>query len=239
MIQYERQQAILRFLEEQSPAAIKDIARKIYTSEASVRRDIAAMEEKGLVQKIYGGVLLSDQKNAVIPLDLRDGDHAGAKDIVAKKAADLVFDGATVYLDASSTVWRMMKFLRGYKGLKIITNNPRIVWETEAFDGTIYCTGGTYDPKNRSFYGPAAARFMESVSVDLFFFSSQGITEDGEISDPSETETELRQKVLKRASKSYFLCDSSKIGRRNVFTVCRKEDLDGIFCDMKLPWEKD
>lgn len=239
MIQYERQQAILRLLEQHSPASIKDLAQKLYTSEASVRRDIATMEEKGLVQKIYGGVLLSDRKNAVIPLDLRDGDHAGAKDIVAKKAAELVFDGATVYLDASSTVWRMMKYLRGYKGLKIITNNPRIISETEPFDGTIYCTGGTYDPKNRSFYGPGAARFMDSVSVDLFFFSSQGITEDGEISDPAENETELRQKVLKRAAKSYFLCDSSKIGRRNLFTVCHKDDLDGIFCNVKLPWESD
>ncbi len=239
MIQYERQQAILKFLEEHSPASIKEIAKTVYTSEASVRRDIAAMEEKGLVQKIYGGVLLSDRKNAVIPLDLRDGDHAAAKDVVAQKAAELVFDGATVYLDASSTVWRMMKYLRGYKGLKIITNNLRIFSETEPFEGVIYCTGGTYDPKNRSFYGPGAARFVESVSVDLFFFSSQGITEDGEISDPAETETELRQKVLKRAAKSYFLCDSSKIGRRNLFTVCKRDDLDGIFCDVKLPWEKD
>lgn len=237
MIQYERQQAILQYLEQHSPASIKEISNTVYTSEASVRRDIAAMEEKGLVQKIYGGVLLSDRKNAVIPLDLRDGDHAGAKDIVAKKAAEIVFDGATVYLDASSTVWRMMKYLKGYKGLKIITNNPRIVSETEVFDGTIYCTGGTYDPKNRSFFGPAALRFMDSVSVDLFFFSSQGITEEGEISDPAEQETELRKKVLKRAAKSYFLCDSSKIGRRNVFTVCHKEDLDGIFCDVTLPWE--
>ncbi len=239
MIQYERQQTILRFLEEHSPAAIKDIARHVYASEASVRRDIAAMEEKGLVKKIYGGVLLSDRKNAVIPLDLRDGEHAGAKDSVAKMAAETVFDGATVYLDASSTVWRMMKYLRGYKGLKIITNNLRIFSETEPFEGTIYCTGGTYDPKNRSFYGPGAARFVESLSVDLFFFSSQGITEDGEISDPAETETALRQAVLKRAAKSYFLCDSSKIGRRNLFTVCHKNDLDGIFCDAKLPWEND
>ena len=239
MIQFERQQALLRYLEIHSPAPIRDIARAVYTSEASVRRDVAAMEERGLVTKIYGGVLLSDRRNAVIPLDLRDAAHPTAKDQVAKKAAELVFDGATVYLDASSTVWRMMKYLRGYKGLKIITNNLRIFSETEVFDGTIYCTGGTYDPKNRSFYGPAAERFAESIRVDLFFFSSQGITEDGEITDPAETETSLRQVMLKRAAKSYFLCDSSKIGKRNLFTVCHRNDLDGIFCDAKLPWEKD
>ena len=237
MIRYERQQAILDYLQKNNPASVRDIARAIYSSEASVRRDIAAMEEKGLVTKIYGGVLLSRRKNAVIPLDLRDGEHTAAKDTIARRAAELVFDGATVYLDASSTVWRMMKYLKGYKDLKIVTNNLRIFTETEAFDGVIYCTGGTYDPKNRSFYGPQAIRFTESISVDLFFFSSRGLSEDGEISDPAETETALRKAMLKRASRAYCLCDSSKIGKKHLFTVCHKEDLAGIFCDTPLPWE--
>lgn len=237
MIQYERQQAILQYLQNHNPASVRAIAKALFTSEASVRRDISAMEEKGLVTKIYGGVLLSQQKNAVIPLDIRDGEHAAAKDIIARKAAELVSDGATIYLDASSTVWRMMKYLKGRKDLKIVTNNLRIFSETEAFDGIIYCTGGAYDPKNRSFYGPEAIRFTESISVDLFFFSSRGLTEDGEITDPAETETALRKAMLKRATNAYCLCDSSKIGKRHLFTVCRKEDLTGIFCDTKLPWE--
>jgi len=239
MIRYERQQAILQYLETHNPATVKEIARQIFASEASVRRDLAAMEEKGLVNRIYGGVLLAQRKNAVIPLDIRDGEHTAAKDAVAKKAAQLVFDGATVYLDASSTVWRMMKYLKGKKDLKIITNNLRIFNESEAFDGIIYCTGGAYDPKNRSFYGPEAIRFTESISVDLFFFSSRGISPDGEITDPAETETALRRAMLKRAGRSYCLCDASKIGKRHLFTVCRKEDLAGIFCDGKLPWDEE
>ncbi|MBQ4323616.1 MAG: DeoR/GlpR transcriptional regulator [Clostridia bacterium] len=239
MIQYERQQAILQYLEKQNPASVKEIAKTIFVSEASVRRDIAAMEARGMVTKIYGGVLLSQRKNAVIPLDIRDGEQAAAKDLIARKAAELVYDGATIYLDASSTVWRMMKYLKGYKDLKIVTNNLRIFSESEGIDGKIYCTGGAYDPKNRSFYGPEAIRFTESVSVDLFFFSSRGLSEDGEITDPAETETALRKAMLKRAAHSYCLCNSSKIGKRHLFTVCRKEDISGIFCDTKLPWEKD
>ena len=237
MIRYERQQAILQYLEGHNPASVKEIAKNIFASEASVRRDVAAMEEKGLVNRIYGGVLLSRRKNAVIPLDIRDGEHTAAKDEIAKRAAELVFDGATVYLDASSTVWRMLKYLKGKKDLKIITNNLRIFNEYETFGGTVYCTGGTYDPKNRSFYGPEAIRFTESVWVDLFFFSSRGLSPDGEITDPAETETALRRAMLKRASRSYCLCDASKIGKRHLFTVCRKEDLSGIFCDTDLPWE--
>ncbi len=236
MIQYERQQAILQYLEKKSPATVKEIARAVYTSEASVRRDIATMAEKGLLTKLYGGVMLSGQKNAVIPLDLREMEHPTVKDLIAKKAAEQVFDGATVFLDASSTVWRMMKYLQGYKDLKILTNNLRIFSETEHFNGILYCTGGTYDPKNRCFVGEGALEFMDRHRVDLFFFSSMGISAEGEISDPSEEETALRKKVLSRAERSYFLCDCSKIGKQSLFTVCRKDDVEEIFCDGKLPW---
>jgi DeoR family myo-inositol catabolism operon transcriptional repressor len=233
MIQYERQQAILNYLTNHSPASIKDIADRGYASQASVRRDVARMEEQGLVKRIYGGVLLNDAKNGVVPLALRDGENAGAKDRIAREAASLVFDGATVLLDASSTVHRMVKHLRGYKNLCIITNSLRICADAEGFDGRIYCTGGALDQKNRAFYGPAAERFLDTICADFVFFSSQGITEEGEISDASEQETSLRRSMLGRAKKKYFLFDSTKIGRQELFTVCNDRDLDGIFCDVE------
>jgi DeoR/GlpR family transcriptional regulator of sugar metabolism len=42
---------------------------------------------------------------------------------------------------------------------------------------------------------------------------------------------------MERAKRRVFLCDSSKIGVRRVFTLCKKEDVDDIICDVPLPWE--
>lgn len=237
MIQFERRQAILRVLEKRSPSSVREIAAQVYASEASVRRDVAALEREGLVSHVYGGVLLSSRTNAVVPLALREGENVGAKDRVARAAAQKVFDGATIFLDASSTVRRMMPHLRGFRNLKIVTNSLRIFTESERFEGTMYCTGGSYDPKSRAFYGPLAERFTEGVTADLFFFSSQCISQSGEISDFSEQDTALRKKMLQRAKASYFLCDETKIGKRNMFTLCTKDDIAGVFCDAPLPWE--
>lgn len=237
MIQFERRQAILRFLEKKSPSSVREIATNVYASEASVRRDVAALEKEGLLTHVYGGVLLSSRTNAVVPLALREGENVGAKDLVARAAAQTVFDGATVFLDASSTVRRMMPHLQSFKNLKIITNSLRIFTESDRFEGTMYCTGGSYDPQSRAFYGPLAERFTENVTADLFFFSSQCISNDGEISDFSEQDTALRKKMLQRAKASYFLCDETKLGKRNMFTLCTKEEITGIFCDAPLPWE--
>lgn len=107
--------------------------------------------------------------------------------------------------------------------------NPRI---------RLYCTGGCYDRKSSIFTGTAAEKFLDGVTADLLFFSSQGISEAGTISDVSEAETTLRQILLRRARKKFFLCDASKIGVQKMFTVCGKEDIDDIVCDVPLPWEK-
>ena len=100
----------------------------------------------------------------------------------------------------------------------------------------VWCTGGLYDRKNHAFTGAAAESFIRSISADILFFSSEGITEDGEISDVSEEETALRRTMLTRAKQKFFLCDSSKIGIRRNFTVCTKDDLDAVICNTKLPW---
>ena len=82
-----------------------------------------------------------------------------------------------------------------------------------------------------------AESFVRSVSADILFFSSQGISEDGEISDVSEEETSIRKVMLSRAKYKVFLCDSEKIGVTRPFTVCNKDDINKIICNEKLPWE--
>ena len=238
MIQYERQQNILQLLKKKKTATVRELAAAVYASEASVRRDIETLEKQGLVQRIYGGVMLSRFKNSVVPLQFRDSDHSAAKELIAERAASLVFDGATLILDASSTARRMLHYLNHRHDLKIITNNLQLFNEIGNCDAQLYCTGGTYIRENHAFTGALADSFIRKVSADFLFFSSQGISEDGEITDASEEETSLRRAMMSRAEHTYFLCDASKIGQRRLFTLCHKEELTGILCDAPLPWEE-
>lgn len=237
MIQYERRQNILEYLDRRQSASIRELAEYIFASEASVRRDIAALEEQGYVRRIYGGVILSQYQNSVVPLDLREGEHSAAKEQIARRAAEMIPDGCTVMLDASSTARRIVKYLDRHRDLKIITNSVKLFETPIGEHISLYCTGGTYSRRNHDFVGAGAENYLRSVTADLLFFSSQGISEDGEITDVSEEETALRRVMLTRAKKRIFLCDSSKIGIKRVFTLCHRHELDGILCDAPLPWE--
>ena len=239
MLQFERQDAILQILEKRKNASIRELAHELFISEASIRRDIESLEQKGMVKRVYGGVLLSRYQNDIVPLSLRDSDHSAVKEEVARRAAAMIRDGDTIIMDASSTVRRILKYITHRRNLKIITNNLRIFSDYAGNNIQLYCTGGTYNAGNHAFTGPSAENYLRSVSADYLFFSSQGITEDGTISDVSEEETALRRVMITRAAQQYFLCDSSKIGAQKMFTLCHKDDITSVICDTRLPWEEE
>ncbi len=227
MIQYERRQQLLGYLKEHKSATVAELSQVLYISEASVRRDIAALEAEGSVRRKYGGVVLAEYENSVVPLVLRDPVNAARKEEIAGRAAALVEDGMTVMLDASSTARRVVAHLEGKKDLRIITNNARI-FERCPSGITVYCTGGRYLRENAAFVGAKAEEFVRGVRADILFFSSQGLSETGVISDASEEETSLRRAMLSAAKRSYFLCDNSKRGKEHTFLLCNVEEITGV-----------
>ena len=235
MLQYERRQSILQYLKQHHSAKIAQLAAGIYTSEASVRRDLAALEAEGLVQRVYGGVVLAQFKNDVIPPELRDGANSAAKEAIAERAAELIHDGDTVIFDSSSTVRRICPHIKKRRNLKIITNNIRICKELQDTDISVYVTGGEYFKKRHCFLGPYAERFLENINADAVFFSCKGLSENGFITDVSEEEISLRSVMLRRARNSYFLCDDSKLGVGCIFSLCHISDVTDVICNRSIP----
>ena len=237
MLTYERQFEILNYLKQHNCATFKELATAVFSSESSIRRDVKKLEAEGFVKQTYGGVILASYVNEIVPLKLREGKNPATKDMLARKAAKYIFDGATILLDGSSTVRKIVKYIAPYKNLKIITNNYLVFSELDSENATVYSTGGRFDRQNRIFLGSAAEEYVRNISADILFFSSQALSNNGEITDVSEEETSLRKVMFSRAKKKIFLCDSSKLGIEKTFKLCTKDEVDAIICNQKLPWE--
>lgn len=79
-----------------------------------------------------------------------------------------------------------------------------------------------------AYVGSEAEHFISNINADLFFFSSRGYTENGMITDSSEQEVMLKKAMLRNASRSYYLCDTSKKGKKYAFNICACKDIAGI-----------
>ncbi len=234
MSQLERQQQILDVLNALKPnesISIKEIAAKIFSSESSVRRAVNILVQKNLATHIYGGVMPADYRNAVTPVSIRDSINSNTKDYLAAIAANYVNNGDIIFLDSSSTVKKILYYLKNKKDLHIITNNQKIFSENFDLDATFYCTGGKFNRASNNFLGMDVIEYIMNKNADICFFSSQGLSQSGEITDVSEQETAIRKAMIKKSKRQYFLCDSSKINTVKINTVCNISDISGVICD--------
>lgn len=229
-----RQQEILEYLKPLHFASIAEIADCVYTSQATVRRDVQALQEKGFVKSVYGGVVISEYANEAVPVSLRDGTNSARKEQIAAEAARLIPDNCTVIFDSSSTVRRICRHIRNRSNLTVITSNLRVCQELKGSDIRVYCTGGSLLSRRECFAGHFAEEFMRSIKADMLFFSCQGLAENGDISDSSEEEIALRKIMLENAKQRIFLCDSTKLGAVFPFTLCNTRDITKVISDADI-----
>lgn len=227
----DRQQEILALVAQRHFASVREIADSLFTSGATVRREIKKLESKGILKSVYGGVVLTEYQKTPVPIYLRDSENSASKEKIAQEAAKLITDNQTILLDSSSTVRRICRHITKRKNLTVITNNLRVCEELKNSDVKVICTGGSLIPKRECFVGHFTEEFIKKVKADILFFSSQGLSNNGDITDSSEEEIALRKVMFASAKQQVFLCDSSKIGKDFPFTLCNSAEVSQIIFD--------
>jgi len=231
----ERHREILEILERIPFVTVEYLAEELHISPSSIRRDLSILEARGSVKRSYGGVSLTVTDCLDIPFSMRMKANVAEKKKIAIKAAELVKDGDTVFLDDSSTCMYLAYELVKKRGVTIITNGVHTVHYLADFKTKVICTGGMLDFENRaSMTGAETLRQISLMRANFSFFAPQALSEDGLLMDCyRETAAAARQMMLSGESK-VALCDSSKVGKNSTFTQCSLGELDYLVCDESL-----
>jgi len=230
----ERHEQIIKLLSNRRMVPVSEIAQKLYVSEATVRRDLNQLEIEGVVRRVYGGAVLVGS-NRDVPLLMREGEALEAKQKIGRIAAGMVKENDVIMLDASSTVYNMIQYLRDFKNLVVITSGVKAAVALGERHISTYLTGGHVVDNSFSMVGSHAEDFVRNLNVDTFFFSCRGITEDGRLTDSSVAEAQLRQLMMKHAKRNVCLMSHNKIGRSYFYVLGQVQDMDDIVCDQDVP----
>lgn len=240
MFGIERFDQIIEMLGDDRAVSVREMSQRLYVSEATIRRDLEALEKRGMLKRIYGGAVLMRQTNRDVPLYMRESEQAEAKNIIGRKAAALVKENDVLFIDASSTAYHVVRHLPAQSNLVVITSGLKAAMALGERHIKTMCTGGTMIDNSYSFIGGHAESLIEKVSVDIMFFSCRGVSTDGLMTDTSVEETQLRQKMFRHAKRKVFLCASSKIGREFFYRQGHIEEMDDVICEAELPeaWQR-
>lgn len=232
MIKMEREQEVLNILRETGCVSVRQLSERLYTSESTVRRILAALEKKRLIRRPYGGAELLENHTHAAGFRYRAKHNTPAKREIAQKAAALIPDGSILFLDQSSTSYYLSEALRSKKGLTVVTNNIEIAALLSQTDFTVFVSGGQLSQQMRMcLVGEDAHRIFGDIYADFAFFSAKSLSDDGVISDCNRDEICVRNAMLRNARCRVFLCDSSKFGSHSGYRQCALADLDMLISE--------
>jgi len=232
--------AIVDYLKEKKYCSLAELMDAFHVSSATIYRDISALVERNVVQRVRGGVAFIDntgarggrQGVAASNFEERAERHRGAKERIARKARAYITEGDILFLDASTTVAHLAEELvrmPPLTTLTIITNSVGIMQNFHRFPShyVLIGLGGGYDAQLNAFLGQATLRELERLAITKAFVSAFGVDERNATTH-HENQAGLLSRVLEMASHRYLLADASKFGRTGLYKLAPRGLFDAI-----------
>ena len=208
MITAQRYELILNFLNENGNGTINDFVKLTSTSSATIRRDLTHLEEEGRLKRIHGGATIDRIEEEVSYSD-KSVRNLKDKISIAKRAASLIEDGDTVFIDAGTNTYEMLPFIN-QKNLIIVTNSVTLISSLVKDGHLVYLLGGKVKPTTNAIIGSEAAQKLESLSFDKCFIGTNGIDPAHGYSTPDNDEAIIKRTALAQSKAKYILGDASK-----------------------------
>ena len=210
----ERRQMILERLRLEGKVTVEGLAAEFGVSLPTARTDLARLEARGLLRRTHGGAIPASATLFEPPYGERRVMHHAEKRAIARRAADYVKDGDTVFLDAGTTLYELALALRGHRRLTVVTNSlasALALMENPATD--VILVGGLVQPRRRAVLGPLAERFLEAFHVDRAFVSFNGVHPDAGFTVVDFDAAELKARMMAHAEEVVVLADWTKMGK--------------------------
>ncbi len=210
----ERQRATCETLARHGKVTVDDLVEMFRVSAATIRSDLARLEEKGLLRRTHGGAITASPTLFEPPYSQRLIMRHEEKRSIARGAAERVKEGETILLDAGTTLYELALLLKDRKSLTVVTNslaNAHALMDSPGIE--VILIGGALQPKRRAVLGPLAARFLDAFHVDRAFLAFNGVHHEAGLTVIDFDAAELKRRMMECASESVVLCDSGKIGQ--------------------------
>ena len=234
----ERQRHIARLVEEHGRARVTDLAARFGVSTVTIRKDLEALEQQQRLVRAHGGAVAIG-RGAERGFDVRERIQPAEKDAIGRAAAEMVVDGESIALDASTTALALARHLKArgsWLHLTVITNGLRIASELAGHPGiTVAMPAGFLRWEALSLVGPLGAGLFEKANIQKAFMGAAGFSLDAGLSDATEEEAQIKRLMVESASEVVGLVDHTKWGRTAFATFCRTSDLTAVLSDLEAP----
>ncbi len=212
------------------------LCRQFDVSKNTIRRDIQELESRQIIKKVYGGVIMNDDKLPIPSISQRQVRMPGEKAQIGQKAAEFVHDGDVIIIDSGTTTVHVIEHLQHKHNITIITNSLPAL-NAAALDQQLHVivTGGDLLHSTNSLVGPEAIAMLKKLNANRLFLAVPGISLTKSITTHSRIEAEIKKTMMEVSEQVYLLADHSKFDTVSLATFAALKDIDVIITDQAPP----
>jgi DeoR family transcriptional regulator, aga operon transcriptional repressor len=235
MMGEERRTQILQIVRSAGRVRVNELASHFNTSAVTIRNDLNALHQRGLVFRSHGGAVLPDSILRESPVHERLKAHAEEKRRIGTMAATLINDGETIILDSGTTTLEIARQIKKKQGVQVITNGVNIAAELlDARDIQLFIVGGTVRGESASISGRFTEEMFAQFSADKMFLSGAGCDLDFGVSGANFEETLVNQAMLRISREIILVADASKFSKRSMARITHFSEIDTVISDANL-----
>jgi len=222
---------ILERLADGGPVGVSELAKEFGVATATIRRDLALLEEQRLLVRTHGGAV-TQAVSYELPLRYKGVRHADEKRRIARHAAALVREGMAIGLTGGTTTTEVARALVDRQRLTVVTNALNIAAELAVRPNLkLVVTGGVARSNSYELSGPMTEASLMTLNLDLTFVGVDGISTKAGCTTHQDVEAHSNGAMIRRSSHVVVVADSSKIGRVAFARICELSEVDELVTD--------
>lgn len=233
----ERQQRILEILGEEFTIRSSNLSELLCVSEMTIRRDLDALEQKGLVERTHGGAVFRQERVAgkfhyqnSIKVNPKE------KQRIAQEAASMIESNDIIYIGEGTTAAMVVRFVEPAMPFTIFTNNLGVIAEMENTTAELVVLGGTYSVTTHSLAGPLTMEMIRQVNATKVFLGADGLSLSAGLTTPNFEIAVIERSMIRHTrGQVIVMADHPKFGLVAEMSVAPLKHLDVLITNRKIP----
>ena len=234
MLLSKRLDKILETLNSDKNMTVKQLAAKMYVSEATMRRDLTKMEQLGFLKRYHGGAVVAE-KTVEPSVIIRMEQNSAEKRRIAEAAAAEVTAYSSFMLDSSSTVKCLSDYWNIRHSVVFTTGIETAAVFSKISDTEVVIPGGVLKYNNYSVEGPLTLESINNFRADVLLCSCGAVGNDGFLTESSAEQCAIKKAMFKNCGVRILMFDKSKFSAARSFVSCNITEFNTVITDKSLP----
>lgn len=236
-----RRQRICELLLDEGYLDVAEISAQLNVNAVTIRRDLERLEGQGALRRVHGGAYAqATQMGVEMGFNLRKNFYVDAKRLIAQKAAEMLNDGDTIYLDSGTTALMVAEELvKRRASVAVVTHSLAVIEVLQEAQGIeLHVVGGRYLAHARSMVGPIAEQTLRAFRLSKMILGISGVDyKNRALTMSPMEEVSIKRIAISQSERVILVADHTKFGKPSLISLIPLGDVHCVVTDTFLPDE--